>query len=236
MKLALLRAALAMAREGRTAILVTDLRSGAQCLLPAGGRADGGLALDPAALARLSALTASARLDLPSGPVFAELFAPPLRCIIIGAVHTGQALALMARLAAYEVTVVDPRPAFAAAERFPGIALSREWPDLALARLRPDFRSAVICLGHDPKIDDPALAAALRSGAFYIGALGSRKTQAARRTRLAGAGFAEADLARIHGPVGLAIGALTPAEIAVSILAEMTAVLRRCKAPALPPG
>jgi xanthine dehydrogenase accessory factor len=132
----------------------------------------------------------------------------------------------MAALAGYAVTVIDPRSAFATEERFPGVTLSTEWPDEAFATLRPDRRTAVVTLTHDPKIDDPALIAALRSEAFYIGALGSRRTHAARLGRLKEEGFGDIELQRILGPVGLDIGAVSPAEIAVAILAEITAVLR----------
>ncbi|MCA9555038.1 MAG: XdhC family protein [Myxococcales bacterium] len=152
---------------------------------------------------------------------------PPLRLVVVGAVHIAQALAPMAALAGYAVTVVDPREGFARADRFPDVALSTEWPDDALAELGLDARTAVVTLTHDPKLDDPALQAALRSEAFYVGALGSKKTHAKRHERLAAAGFDDAARARVHGPVGLAIGARSPAEIAISILAEMTAVLRR---------
>jgi len=144
----------------------------------------------------------------------------------VGAVHIAQALAPMARLAGLDVFVVDPRRAFATPGRFPGVKLETDWPAPALARIGLDRRTAVVTLSHDPKIDDPALAAALRSEAFHVGALGSRKTQAARRERMRGEGFAEADVARIHGPVGLAIGAVSPGEIAVSILAEVVARMR----------
>jgi len=151
----------------------------------------------------------------------------------VGAVHIAQPLARMAALAGYLVTVVDPRTAFASDERFPGIAISTDWPDEALTQLKPDRRTAVITLTHDPKLDDPALAVALKSNAFYVGSLGSKRTHAARLKRLAELGFGEADVARIHGPVGLDIGAISPAEIAVSILAQMTLALhgeRRGKA------
>lgn len=150
----------------------------------------------------------------------------PARLVVVGAVHIAQALAPMAQLAGLEVLVVDPRTAFATAERFPGVALDRSWPDEALARAGLDRRAAVVALTHDPKLDDPAVAAALRSEAFYVGALGSRKTQSALRARLAEQGFGEIELARIHGPVGLAIGAATPGEIAASILAEVIACRR----------
>jgi len=137
----------------------------------------------------------------------------------------------MAALAGFEVTIIDPRRSFATAERFPGVALSSEWPDEAMAALGPDGRTAVVTLTHDPKLDDPALAAALGSEAFYIGALGSRRTHAARLERLARAGFRAEETARIHGPVGLDLGARSPAEIAVSILAEVVSRLRKGDAP-----
>ena len=133
----------------------------------------------------------------------------------------------MARLAGYEVTVIDPRTAFGSRERFPDVALVNEWPSEALPQLAPDRRTAILTLSHDSKIDDPALALALRSDAFYIGALGSRRTHEKRTARLRDAGFDDTTLSRIHGPIGLAIGARTPAEIAISIMAEITAVLRR---------
>jgi len=168
----------------------------------------------------------STLIETPEGKVFIEVFNPPLRLMVVGAVHIAQPLARIAALAGYAVTVIDPRSAFASTERFPGVELSTEWPDEAMARLKPDRRTAVVTLTHDPKVDDPALIAALRSPAFYIGALGSKKTHAARLKRLAEAGFKDGECARIHGPVGLDIGATSPAEIAVSILAEITATLR----------
>ena len=135
-------------------------------------------------------------------------------------------LAAMAGLAGYDVTVLDPRRAFATEQRFPGVAISRHWPDEGIAALAPDGRTAIVTLSHDPKLDDPALDAALASEAFYIAALGSRRTHGARLERLAARGHGPAALARVHGPAGLAIGAATPAEIAIAILAEMTATLR----------
>lgn len=147
---------------------------------------------------------------------------PPWRLVIIGAVHLATPLASLAASMDYAVTVVDPRELFASAERFPGVALVTEWPQDALPSLALDASCAVVALTHDPKIDDPALIAALASPAFYVGALGSRKTQAARLVRLGEAGLDATQLARLHGPVGLAIGAVTPAEIAVSIMAELT--------------
>lgn len=151
---------------------------------------------------------------------------PPLRLIVVGAVHIAQPLLAMARLAGYDPTLIDPRETFGAAARFPGEVVLDDWPDEALALLAPDTRTAIVTLTHDPKLDDPAIRYALRSPCFYLGCLGSKKTQAARVGRLQGAGFVEAEIARIHAPVGLNIGAKTPAEIAVSILAQITAVLR----------
>ena len=162
----------------------------------------------------------------PDGDWFLNPFNPPLRLILVGAVHIAQPLALIGSLAGYDVTVIDPRTSFASAERFPDVALVTDWPDEAMAALAPDARTAIVTLTHDPKLDDPALHAALRSPAFYIGSLGSKKTHAARVARLAEAGFTEDEIARIHGPVGLSIGAKSPAEIAISIMAEITETLR----------
>lgn len=158
--------------------------------------------------------------------VFVEPHNPPVRVVIVGAVHVAQPLAQMAERAGFVVIIVDPRRSWATPERFPGQVLVTEWPDVALDGLALDARSAVVTLTHDPKLDDPALISALRSPAFYIGCLGSQKTAAARRERLAAAGFTAEQLARLHGPVGLRIGAKSPAEIAVSILAEVIATLR----------
>jgi len=163
----------------------------------------------------------------PDGNWFLNPFNPPLRLIIVGAVHIAQPLARMAALAGYDVTVIDPRTAFASENRFPDIDLRHDWPDEAMAALAPDTRTAVVTLTHDPKLDDPALQAALKSPAFYIGALGSKKTHAARLARLKEAGFEDIDIARIHGPVGLSIGAKSPAEIAISIMAQITETLRQ---------
>jgi xanthine dehydrogenase accessory factor len=228
MKLDLLKEATAATAAGRSAALATNLRSGLQTLIQ-GAEIKGDLPLDNAAKSAIAAAMRDDRsttIETEGGPVFVEVFNPPLRCFVVGAVHIAQPLAQMAALAGYAVTIIDPRSAFASELRFPGIALSTEWPDDAMAVLRPDRRTAIVTLTHDPKIDDPALTASLRSEAFYIGALGSRKTHAARCQRLSEAGFTPADLARIHGPVGLNIGALSPAEIAVSILAQITATLR----------
>ena len=163
--------------------------------------------------------------------LFLRAYPPPVRLIIVGAVHVTQPLVRMAAEAGYEAVVVDPRRAFATGERFPGIRLVHRWPEEALAELRPDFRTAVVTLSHDPKLDDPALLAALETPAFYIGALGSRRTHRRRTERLAGAlrarGRDQASLRRIHAPVGLDIGARTPGEIAAAVLAEVIAALRQ---------
>jgi xanthine dehydrogenase accessory factor len=165
-------------------------------------------------------------VEAPGGAWLVRPFNPRARVIVFGAVHVAQALAPMARLAGLEPVVVDTRPAFATEARFEGLPIVCAPPDQALAGLGLDRRTAVVTLTHRAELDDVALAAALRSDAFYVGALGSRKTQAARRERLRALGFGDEDLARIHGPVGLAIGARTPAEIAVAILAEIVAELR----------
>ena len=157
---------------------------------------------------------------------FLQVHNPPPRLILIGAVHIAQALAPIAEMLGFAVTIVDPRRSFASAERFPNVAVRTDWPDEALDALRPDTRSAIVTLTHDPKLDDPALDRALKSSAFYIGALGSRRTHAARLARLAALGHAQPALARIHGPVGLSIEAVTAPEIALAILAEIVAVRR----------
>jgi len=158
---------------------------------------------------------------------FFNIHNTPLRLIIIGAVHIAQPLSYMALQTGYDVTVIDPREAFASAARFPNVTLKMQWPDEALSALNLDPRTALVALTHDPKLDDPALEVALGSSCFYIGALGSKKTQAARHKRLSNAGFEETTRARIHGPVGLNIGAKSPAEIAISIMAEITQTLRQ---------
>jgi xanthine dehydrogenase accessory factor len=228
MKLSLLERALAASREGRSAALLTDLKTGRQSFVEH-GKESGELVLDAAlreAVRRALNDDRNGTVETEAGPVFVEAFNPRLRCILVGAVHIAQPLARMAALAGYLVTVVDPRTAFASDERFPGIDISTDWPDEALEKLKLNRRTAVVTLTHDPKLDDPALATALRSDAFYIGSLGSKRTHANRLKRLAELGFGEQDFARIHGPVGLDIGAVSPSEIAVSILAQITLVLR----------
>ncbi len=167
-----------------------------------------------------------ATIQTDKGPLFIQVFNPPLRLIVVGAVHIAQTLVPMASLTGYDVTVVDPRRAFASDARFPGVDVRTDWPDEALEALKPDARTAVVTLTHDPKLDDPALDLALRSDAFYIAALGSKRTHAGRLERLGALGHDQATLARIHGPAGLTIGAVSPAEIALSVMAEMTGVLR----------
>ncbi|MAC78980.1 MAG: XdhC/CoxI family protein [Rhodobacteraceae bacterium] len=162
----------------------------------------------------------------PDGETFVAVHNPPLRLIVVGAVHIAQALVPMARIAGYDPVIVDPREAFASEARFPGETILHDWPDEAVAALGLDARTALVLLTHDPKLDDPALEAGLRAACFYIGALGSVRTHAKRVARLEAAGFSQGEIGRIHAPVGLDIGAAGPAEIAVSILAEMTAVLR----------
>ena len=162
-----------------------------------------------------------------AGEWFLGVHNPPLRLAIIGAVHIAQPLMQMARLTGYDPVVIDPREAFAAEARFPGETLIHDWPDAALTAYSLDRRTAVVTLTHDPKLDDPAIMTALRSPIFYLGCLGSTRTHAKRVTRLIEAGFTEAEIARIHAPVGLDIGGKSPAEIAVSILAQMTVCLRR---------
>ncbi|KPK15927.1 MAG: xanthine dehydrogenase [Myxococcales bacterium SG8_38] len=209
----------------RPIVLATDLGSGEQRLLrPGEGADESERATVQTALRLDKAITA----DTDEEPrTFYQPFNPPLRMVLVGAVHIAQPLSVMATLAGYEVTIIDPRSAFAASERFPGVELSLAWPDEALESLGLDARSAVVTLTHDPKLDDPALQVALRSDAFFIGCLGSAKTHAARLRRLAKEGFSETELQRLHGPVGLPIGSRSPAEIAVSVLAQITETLRR---------
>jgi xanthine dehydrogenase accessory factor len=226
-KAALFDRLLADRAAGLPAALVTDLGDGAQGIVHP-DQAAGSLTLSSQALDAVRAALGRDRggvIEVAGKRLFVQVVNPPLRLVLVGAVHIAQTLAPMAALAGYSVTVVDPRRSFATDARFPGVTLVAEWPDEAMTALKLDGRSAVVTLTHDPKLDDPALQVALRSPAFYIGCLGSKKTHAGRLRRLTEAGFGEADLARLHGPVGLNIGALTPAEIAVSIVAEITAVL-----------
>jgi xanthine dehydrogenase accessory factor len=207
---------------GRAIVRASDLKSGEEFLVdPLLDRSPLGLAAADAARA-----DQSQAVEIEGRNLFLAVYNPPLDLAIVGAVHIAQPLARMAALAGYEIRVIDPRTAFASIERFPNVAFSHDWPDEALEKAPLGFRSALVALTHDPKLDDPALRAALASPCFYIGALGSKKTHAARVARLREHGLSDETLARIHGPIGLAIGAKSPAEIAVSILAEMTRDLR----------
>lgn len=216
------------AREGRAVVLLTPLDGAAQRMLDAAGLDLLSLTDPELAASGREALRSdrAAVLSWQGGELLVTPHNPPLRLCVVGAVHISEALCALARQCGYAVTVIDPRSAFLRPERFPSVQLIGEWPQAAFAQLRPDARTAVVLLTHDPKIDDPALMAVLPTSAFYIGALGSTRTHAKRLERLAAAGISEADLARIHGPAGLPIGARTPAEIAVSVLAQLTQVLR----------
>jgi xanthine dehydrogenase accessory factor len=208
----------------RPVALLTWLDSGEQRLVGAGQAGEAPeLAADIAEAFRLDR---SGTVDTARGEVFIRVYAPPVRLIIIGAVHAAQFLVPMGRMLGHEVLIIDPRTAFATAERFPDAAILAEWPDEAIGRVGLDARTALVALTHDAKIDDIALKLALASEAFYIGALGSSRTHAKRIARLKAEGLTETALARIHGPVGLSIGAQGPAEIALSILGQITAALR----------
>ena len=217
-------------RDKRPVVLATQLPSGEQHLLP-----------DPEAPADLNDAARRALERDESGTVrigetdfFLHAYNPPLRLIVVGAVHIAQALAPFAVPCGFAVTIVDPRRSFASDERFPGMEISTDWPDEALEKFAPDSRTAVVTLTHDPKLDDPALDRALKSEAFYIGALGSRRTHAARLARLRELGHQDNALSRIRGPVGLNIAAVTAPEIALSIIAEIVAVRRNAPVPAKP--
>jgi xanthine dehydrogenase accessory factor len=222
-KLAILSALNAERVARRAAIVVTEVESGAQRLVK-GAQA----ASDPLKelLEKHLRSGKSGMAESPQGRVFLTVYVPPPRLVVTGAVHISQALAPMAKLVGYDVTIVDPRTAFASHERFPDVRVIADWPDAALPPLAIDHYTAFVALTHDPKIDDPALTHALARDCFYIGALGSKKTHARRLERLAAQGLTQAQLARIHSPVGLAIGAVSPAEIAVAIIGEITARLR----------
>ena len=222
-----LKSLLAARAEKQQVALVSNLESGAQTLVFR-DRTEGELALDADAItAARDALRddKSGRLRTGDAPLFVQVFNPPKRMIVVGAVHIAQPLVTLAQTAGYEVVIVDPRGAFATRDRFPGVTLSEDWPDDALNALAIDNRTAVVTLSHDPKLDDPALHVALRSEAFYVGSLGSKRTHAGRVERLTEAGYTEAEIGRIHAPVGLAINAKSPAEIAISIMAQITQVL-----------
>ncbi len=222
MKTATLHALQSRREAGTPTALATRLSDGAQLLLP------GDDAPAPLRDAADKALhdDRNFTIEVDGTTWFIHAYNPPPRLFVVGAVHIGQALAPMAPALGFSVIIIDPRRAFATDERFPGLTISTDWPDEALDAFKPDGRSAIVTLTHDPKIDDPALDRALKSSAFYIGALGSRKTHAARLKRLTDLGHGSGALARIHGPVGLNIEAVTAPEIALSILAEIIAVRR----------
>ena len=223
MKLEILAALNAERAARRAAIVVTDPESGVERLVKA---AD--VERDPLrdVLKERLRTGRSGMADTAEARVFLTVHVPPPRLVITGAVHISQALAPIARLVGYDVTIVDPRTAFASIERFPDVKVIAEWPDTALPPLDIDRYTAFVALTHDPKIDDPALTHALARDCFYIGALGSKKTHARRVDRLKGAGLDEAAIARIHAPIGIDIGAISPPEIAVAIMAQITARLQ----------
>jgi xanthine dehydrogenase accessory factor len=224
MKLEILRALNAERAARRAAVVVTDMASGEQRLVKA---AD--VARDPLreVIEKHIRRGKSGMAETPAGKVFLTVHVPPSQLVITGAVHISQALAPIARLLGYDVTIVDPRTAFASIERFPDVKVVAEWPDVALPPLGIDRYTAFVALTHDPKIDDPALTHALARDCFYIGALGSKKTHGRRVERLRAQGLSDAALARIHAPIGLDIGAVSPSEIAVAIMGEITAQLRQ---------
>jgi len=209
--------------QRRAAVIVTDAETGQQRLVKAAE-----VSRDPLKNLLEERLRSGkgGLVETPAGRVILSVHLPPPALVITGAVHISQALAPIARLLGYDVSIVDPRTAFASPERFPDVPLIAEWPDTALPRLKVDHYSAFVALTHDPKIDDPALLYALQRQCFYIGALGSKKTHARRIDRLKSQGVSEEALARIHAPIGLKIGAVSPAEIAVAIMAEITSRLR----------
>ncbi len=224
MKTDLAAAILAAQAERRPIALLTWLKSGEQRLLaPDRDDAPHGLA---GPLSDAFRLDRSGAMETVEGEVFVRIFNPPLRLVIIGAVHAAQFLLPLARMIGHDVTIIDPREAFATQERFPGANLITEWPEDGLPLAGIDARTAIIALTHDSKIDDPAIKLGLEQGSFYVGALGSKRTHAKRVERLKQAGVSDADIVRLHAPIGLDIGAQGPAEIAVSIMAELVAVLR----------
>lgn len=218
-------AALNRARAERSAaILVTCVSDGSQRLVMGDSIADDAMA-DALDAALRSGKSGS--IEHEGKTYFLTVQVPPVRIIVIGAVHISQAIAPMAKVAGLDLTIIDPRTAFATADRFPDVKLIADWPQNVLPGMKPDRYTGFACFTHDPKIDDPALEAALRADCFYIGALGSRKTHAKRVERLTALGFSPEQIARIRAPIGLDIGAVSPAEIAVSVLGEIILSLRK---------
>jgi len=224
MKLETLKTLNAERAARRAAVVVTNVATGKQRLVKAAE-----VARDPLKeeIEKHIRRGKSGMVETPAGKAFLTVHVPPPQLVITGAVHISQALAPIARLLGYDVTIVDPRTAFASIERFPDVKVIAEWPDIALPPLGIDRYTAFVALTHDPKIDDPALTHALARDCFYIGALGSKKTHARRIERLKVQGLSDGTLARIHAPIGLAIGAVSPSEIAVAIMGEITAELRQ---------
>ncbi|MGL4438264.1 MAG: XdhC family protein [Bosea sp. (in: a-proteobacteria)] len=228
MKLDLLTLLNAERAARRACVVVTAMPDGVQRLVREGELVREPWVTDPLAGAFAEALRSGKSSSLEHGGqvYFLAVHVPPVKLVVTGAVHISQSLQSMSRELGLDMTVIDPRTAFATHERFPGVRLIAEWPDDALKQVPLDQYTAFVALTHDPKIDDPALEAALRSECFYVGALGSRKTHAKRIERLTAAGFAATDIARIRAPIGLNIGAVSPAEIALSIVGEIVSVLR----------
>ena len=224
MKLDILHALNAERSARRAVVLVTDVASGEQRLVKAADASKDSL---KEVLDKRLRMGKSGMEETPQGRVFLTVYVPSPRLVITGAVHISQTLAPIGQLLGYDVTIVDPRTAFASIERFPDVKVIAEWPDVALPPLGIDHYTAFVALTHDPKIDDPALKHALARNCFYVGALGSKKTHARRVDRLKQAGLKDADVARIHAPIGLDIEAVSPAEIAVAIMGEITQVLRK---------
>jgi len=219
--------ALKEARGNRRAVvLATRLSDAAETLVYA-DQAEGAFAGDAAVVSaarRAMEVGRSETVEIGDQKIFLNVYVPPARLIIVGAVHIAQSLAPLAAMLDFDVTVVDPRGAWATGSRFPGVKVVQEWADEAFEKMGLDASTAVVTLTHDPKLDDPALEAALKSDVFYVGALGSRRTHAKRKERLSEAGITDEQFARIHGPIGLNIGAKSPAEIAVSILGQIIEV------------
>ena len=225
MNITTLEAIVEAKRHGRPTVVVTRLEDHSQYLYVPKSLAVS-QSLDKAVQNALQT-DRSQIIEIDGQRQFIQVFNSPLRMLVIGAVHIAQVLIPMAQACGYAVTLIDPRRAFASKERFPEVELDNNWPDKALAMHAPDSRTAVVTLTHDPKLDEPALVEALQSKAFYVGALGSRRTHQARCERLAQAAIKSEQLKQIHAPIGLDIGAVSPAEIAVSIMAEITAALRQ---------
>jgi len=210
-------------RERRAAVLLTDLGDGRDRVILEGDPVAGELG---EAISKAFRSGKSGSVEIEGRSYFLNVHVPPPRLVVIGAVHISQALAPMAKIAGFDMEIIDPRTAFASPERFPDVPLHAEWPDEVLKRHPLDSFTALAALTHDPKIDDPALKAALEAGCFYIGALGSRKTHARRVERLTGMGISPAAVETIHAPIGLDIGASSPQEIAVAVLAQIILALR----------